>query len=141
MAHLSRSVATLRISGDELLPDEITKILGCQPTHGQIKGEVIVGKKTGRERVVKIGMWRLCAEDCEPENIDAQVSEMLNKLSNDLAVWKKLSEKYELDLFCGLFMEESNEGLAISPATLYSLGARGIELGLDIYDPVKDENA
>ena len=139
MAHLSRSVATLRISGDDLSPDAITKILGCQPTHGQIKGEVIVGKKTGRERIVKIGMWSLSASDSEPENIDAQVSEILAKLTDDLVAWKKLSEKHDIDLFCGLFMEASNEGLSISPATLNSLGARGIELALDIYGPDEAE--
>lgn len=94
MAHLARSVATLRISGDDLLPDEITNILGCEPTSGQVKGEVIVGKNTGRERVVKTGMWRLCASDSEPENLDQQVSELFNKVTNDLDRWKNLSAKY-----------------------------------------------
>ena len=84
-------------------------------------------------------MWSLSASDSEPENIDAQVSEILAKLTDDLVAWKKLSEKHDIDLFCGLFMEASNEGLSISPATLNSLGARGIELALDIYGPDEAE--
>jgi hypothetical protein len=35
-------------------------------------------------------------------------------------------------------MEEGNEGLSISPGNLIALGARGIELQLDIYAPRAD---
>jgi hypothetical protein len=44
-----------------------------------------------------------------------------------------LESKYRIDLFCGLFMEGTNEGLQISPETLHALGERGISLGLDMY--------
>lgn len=74
-----------------------------------------------------------------PENLDSQISELLNKLSSDLAVWKEIDSKFKIDLFVGLFMNESNEGLELSPASLKSLGERGILLGLDIYDPCEDE--
>jgi hypothetical protein len=38
-----------------------------------------------------------------------------------------------MDLYCGWFMEKENEGLGVSAMTLRELGARGIELPLDIY--------
>ena len=47
--------------------------------------------------------------------------------------------RYDVDLFCGLFMREGNEGLAISSKYLAELGARGIEIGLDIYAGDDDE--
>jgi len=43
--------------------------------------------------------------------------------------------RFEVDIFCGLFMGSSNEGLSLSPRTLSALGQCGIELGLDIYGP------
>jgi hypothetical protein len=142
MAQLDRSVATLRISGDDLDPVKISALLGHAATKQQIKGEVFVGKVTGRSRIAKFGMWRLEAADAEPENLDEQISEILNKLTHDRNIWNELSMKYTMDLFCGLFMKTSNEGLSISAESLKALGARGIELSLDIYAPYEvDEEA
>ena len=138
MAHLHLSVATLRIVSDDLVPERITKLLGCEPTDSQTKGQIIRGHKTGRERVTKIGMWRLKATDCEPEDLDKQVAELLGKLTQDLSIWASLSKQFAIDLFCGLFMEESNEGVEVSAETLMALGQRGIVLGLDIYGPIQE---
>lgn len=98
------------------------------------KGDVRVSKSTGKQYKRKSGHWSLVATECEPEDIDSQVSEILSKLPGDLAIWKELASKYHIDLFCGIFMEESNEGMDISPRTLEELGKRGITLALDIYD-------
>jgi len=139
MARIARSVAALRISGDDLVPADITKVLGCEPSFAHIKGESIVGKNTGKVRITKSGIWNLKASECIPENLDAQISELLSKLSTDLEVWKEINSKFTIDLFVGLFMNESNEGLEISPTSLKNLGEREILLGLDIYDPCDDE--
>jgi hypothetical protein len=139
MAHLDRSVAALRISGDDLDPTEITKALGCEPTRGQRKGDVLTGKKTGISRTVKFGMWLLQANDREPEDLNGQIAELLDRLNPSLDVWASIALRYRMDLFCGLFMHESNEGAAISAASLAALGQRGIELSLDIYSPTAEE--
>lgn len=133
MAQVHRSVTTLRISGDDLDPAEITRLLGCDPDSAQTKGEQIVGRNTGSIRVASVGMWRLFAIEREPEDLDGQIGELLSKLTDDLNVWRAIAGKYRLDLFCGLFMRGGNEGLSIAPDSLAALGARQIELGLDIY--------
>lgn len=127
------SAVTLRIIGDDLLPHEITDLLGVSPTRAQTKGDEIVGKTTGQIRIAKAGMWRLSTLDREPEDIDGQIREILSLTTSDLAVWRNITERYRADLFCGLFVRVSNEGLSISAASLEALGARGIELSLDIY--------
>jgi hypothetical protein len=134
MASVHRSVATLRIRGDDLDPVEISRLLGCNPTFGQTKGERIVGRSIAAVRIARGGLWRLCAADREPEDLDDQIAELLSKPTDNLGVWNWIAERYELDLFCGVFMKESNEGLSISPQSLAALGLRHIELGLDIYD-------
>lgn len=136
MAHLARSVATLRIAGDDLVPEEVSAILGAEPTHAQRKGQELVSKSG--TRIAKFGHWRLEAKDREPEDIDGQVTELLSGLSSDLGAWRALGERFDIDLFCGWFMNESNEGVSVSPSTLGLLSARGIELSLDIYAPTTD---
>lgn len=137
MAHMHRSVATLRMMGDDLVPSEVSALLGAVPTFAQYKGQEIV-TSAGRVRVAKFGQWRLEATDAEPENLDAQVEEILGKLNQDLSVWKTLGASFQIDLFCGWFMKENNEGVAVSPSTLQALGSRGITLALDIYGPTDD---
>jgi hypothetical protein len=132
MVTLARSVATLRIIGDSLVPDDVTRALGAAPSASELKGQELHGKE-GRVRTSKFGAWRLHASETSPADLDAQVAEILSKLSSDLRVWAELSAKFDVDLFCGWFMEEENEGLGVSPQTLRSLGERGIELSLDIY--------
>jgi len=139
MAHLHKSAVTLRISGDDLIPDEISRLLGASPTDAQTRCDKIVGKKTGHVRIAKWGMWRLCAPDREPEDMDGQIQEILSQATGDLAVWLSITKEYHADLFCGLFMRVGNEGLTISSQSLAALGARGIEMGLDIYKGNDDE--
>ncbi len=139
MAQLDRSLATLRIAGDDLQPAEISALLGHAASKEQVKGEVFVGKVTGRSRTAKAGMWRLEATDASPEDLDGQIAEVLGKLTGDLSVWAQIAKRYEVDLFCGLFMKVSNEGLSISAESLKALGERGIELSLDIYGPDEPE--
>jgi hypothetical protein len=132
---MQRSAATLRIVGDDLIPAEVSSLLGCASTTAQKKGEVLIGKKTGTERIARIGMWRLQSTDREPENLDGQIEEILDKVTGDIETWKALTRRFRVDLFCGLFMCGGNEGLAISPSALFALGQRGIELALDVYGP------
>ena len=85
--------------------------------------------------VCNIFIIPLFIQCAEPGNIDSQIFEILNKLNSDLTVWKSISNKYDIDLFCGLFMEKGIEGLTIYPKALKALGERGIEIGFDIYGP------
>ena len=139
MAQVQRTVVTLRIGSEDLIPDEITRLLGATPTKTQTKGEKIVGKNTGHVRIAKAGMWRLSASDCEPEDMDGQIEEILSQTTNDLAVWRSIGEKHQIDLFCGLFLGVSNEGMSLSAKSLAALGERGIELALDIYSGHDDD--
>jgi hypothetical protein len=134
MAQMHKSVATLRIVGDDLVPTDVSRLLNCTPTTAQKKGDVIVGK-SGLQRIARNGMWSLQSEDQQPENLDGQIEEILGKLTANMEVWQTLARRFRLDLFCGLFMSGGNEGLSISPTSLLSLGQRGILLGLDIYGP------
>ena len=78
-------------------------------------------------------MWSLKSEEREPANLDRQIAEILAKVTSDLEIWASLRRNFRLDLFCGLFLHQENEGLAVSPESLFALGERGIQLSLDVY--------
>jgi hypothetical protein len=133
MGAIDHSVATLRLFGDDLVPDEISALLGASPTVSHRKGQELIGSKTGIARIAKTGSWRLSAARREPEDLESQIFEILGQLTQDLTAWESLA-RFQPDLFCGLFMGSSNDGLPLSAKALLALGQRGIALGLDIYD-------
>lgn len=130
MAHLERSVASLRIMGDELVPEEISRLLNAVPTSAYAKGQKLPSGVATR----RSGMWRLSAKETEPEDLDNQVSELLSHVTSDLSVWGDITTRFRVDLFCGWFLGSGNEGVEISPKTMLALGQRGIMLSLDIYE-------
>jgi len=133
MPTLQRSMITLRITGDDLVPKEVSDLLACLPTASYQKGDVLVGKKSKTRNIAKFGNWLLTVPPREPADFDAQIAFVLSQLTTDLAVWKALSQRHYIGLFCGLFMAASNEGTSISATSLAALASRGISLELDIY--------
>lgn len=132
MGPVERSKASLRIGGDDLDPDEITALLGCSPSFARTKGKPI---KAGSDFPSPSGGWNLHATQASPEDLDSQIAELLGMLTEDIQVWAEIGRRFNLDLFCGLFMSQDNQGLTISVASLDALSRRGIQLSLDIYAP------
>ena len=122
--------------GDDLVPVEVTALLGTSPTAAHIKGETgdhVVGPKVGDVRVARSGIWMLDAADREPEDMNGQIQELLSRMTSDLLVWLSITKRFRVDLFCGLWLTGSESGMTLSPKSLAALGERGIELGLCIY--------
>ena len=136
-AVVEKSAATLRIQGDDLIPDEIARLLGVEPMFSQTPGEEVISPATGKPRIAKYGVWQIYSEEKTPSDVDGQVQELLGQLPGDLALWRKLATKYQLNLFCGVFLGSDNESLYMAPSTLMALGERGIEISLDIYGPLQ----
>ena len=143
MAEIRLSVVTLRIMGDDLVPDEINALLGASPTRAWVKGETgkhVVGPKVGDVRVARSSIWRLDASDREPEDMNGQIREILSRMTSDLSVWQGITKRFRVDLFCGLWMDGSDCGLTLSPESLAALGERGIKLAMCIYGDNDDES-
>jgi len=130
-----KSAATLRIIGDDLVPEEITRVLHCEPTRAAIKGQVIRGKSSRRERTARSGSWCLEVADRTPDDLNGQIMEIMGRVNRDPEVWASLAKRFRLDIFCGLFMAKTGEGLSLSPEALLALGTRQIELDLCLYGP------
>ena len=138
MPNLHHSCAALRIGGDSLKPDAISRVLGCSPTLGCVKGQIEPSK--GKAIVRETGVWHLDAVEQQPGNLDAHVAELFGRVNNELSAWATLSGDYKIDLFCVYFMGEADELVQASAETLKVLGDRGIKLGLHIYSPAKEDD-
>jgi Domain of unknown function (DUF4279) len=138
MPSLHHSFAALRIGGDSLKPDEISRILGCSPTLSCVKGQIEPSK--GKTIVRETGGWHLDAIGQQPGDVNAHVAQLFRQVNNDVSAWAALSGEYETDLFCVYFMSEADEGLEVATETLKVLGDRGIKLELRIYSPAKEND-
>ena len=122
--------------GDDLDPDKVSILLGQKPTRSEFKGDVHVGQVTGQKLVAKTGGWRLRASKNLDGDLDAQLVEILGMLTTDLAVWRDLTARFEVDFFCGIFLKTSNDGLSLKASTIQMLGERRLRLELDIYESI-----
>lgn len=136
MPYLRHSSAALRITGDSLNPDAISRLLGCRPTLGHVKGQIEPSK--GKPIIRESGAWQLDAAGQQPGNLDGHVAELFGRVNNALPAWATLSREHKTELLCVYFTGDANEVAQASAKTLKILGDRGINLGLRIYSPTEE---
>lgn len=136
---VDESTATLRILGDDLDPDEITELLNFPPTVARRKGDVRVGKRTKKEYKARTGQWHVESPRGNGD-LDQHIRWIIDALSTDQEIWDSIKARYDLDLFCGLFLEDWNRGTGITAELMSELGRRGIDLSLDIYSHTPDDD-
>lgn len=87
----------------------------------------------------KTGAWILDADPSETGDFDSQISQLFAQIPIETDAWLALGNRFEIDIYCGWFMHESNEGVAISPQSLLMLCERNIALSVEIYASRDDE--
>ena len=120
MASISRSTITLRIFGVDLDPEELSQLLGCAPSAAAKTGDVNP-RPLGGSRIVREGYWRLEYSESDAADLEEKVEGLLGKLTSDVAVWRRITGQYKVDIFCGLFLDSWNEGFGLSPRVVKGL--------------------
>lgn len=138
MAEINRTAASLRFFGDDLVPEEITRLLGSHPSDIALKGAPREWPN-GKSTIAKTGKWLRKVPDRVPGDLSGQIRELTTGLTEDLAIWRDLSRRFEGNIFIGLFMANGNEGCDLSPDILSLLSDRGLSLQLDVYGPFEIE--
>jgi hypothetical protein len=111
---------TLRIGADENLDfDAISRQLAAEPSF------------TNRRSTYAV--WGLQTNLPESTDLEDHVTNILERVTNDLGVWDRLAAITRIDLFVGVMCDRLNVGFSLSPTTTTALGERGIALGFDIY--------
>lgn len=74
-----------------------------------------------------------CTDDVDVED---GIKMLLNQLPSDPTIWQSLKSTYSVDIFVGIFLEESNRMFQIPPDVSEMLADRGLNLVFDVYyDP------
>jgi hypothetical protein len=99
---------TLRFFGDDLDPEYLTERLGCPPDDFSVKGDTATSE-SGATSVSATGRWLLRASDLYANDIEMQIAELLDTVTDDLTVWHDVTTRYQADMVVGLFMQAGNE--------------------------------
>jgi hypothetical protein len=123
----------LRVCGDELDPEEVTRLMGRAPTRSQRKGQPVLDSSGQVKRLARTGSWLL--DFClSPEATIAEgIESLLGSLANDKELWVALGKRFRVDCLCDVSIRGVNQGFVLPAQTLEMLTERNIELGVDIY--------
>jgi hypothetical protein len=132
---------TLRIVGENLVPEEITAVMGREPDDAHQKDKPLYRRDGTLMRIPKSGGWRavLRPDSTDEWSCGEAILELLATIPSDVSVWHALTEKYTVELFVGLKIPDTNREFYLSPKLLAYLGERNIGVGFDIYYEVETE--
>jgi hypothetical protein len=123
---VDRWKVALRVFGEELDPDHISAMLGCEPSSAERRGNPFP----------KHGRWLLEVDsrDCgENDDVDDGIRMLLARLPSDTDLWVSLTSTYRIDISCGIFLEAANRGFGITAEVSSMLSDRNLEIGYDLY--------
>jgi Domain of unknown function (DUF4279) len=131
--HPDRATLCLRVCGDDLDPDLVTRILGVVPSRSQRKGQPVLSSAGEPKRIARTGSWLLARPVSHDRTLDDEIESLLDSLPQTAQTWATLRERYRVDLICDVFVRGVNQGFELSPRVLELMGRFGISLGIDIF--------
>jgi len=131
----------LRVFGDDLDPDEVTRVLGHAPSRSERKGERVEAVAGLTARIARTGSWTLHYAIEPKATIEEGIQKLLEDLPSDDAIWQSLAQRHKIDLFCDVFVRGVNQGFVLAPNILELLGRRRIGLAIDIFCEPDPEQA
>ncbi len=136
MDNLHRASVTLLIHGDDLVPEELTSLMGRQPMIGARKGGTFPGHN-GREVTARTGKWILGTGYREPPCIDQQINELLSSFPAGADLWQDLTTRFDCYVTVGVYFDDDSwtGGIVLEAQTLRMLGERGLAIDFDMYAP------
>jgi hypothetical protein len=127
MAELDHTIVHIRFSGVNLDPKKVGELLGfikSKSTRSTVKR-----LKSGRV------VWSIELESNENLPLEKKIEALLAEFTNEISVWKQVTENIRADIFCGLFLDEWNCGFELTTRLMKELSDRNLKIGFDIYSP------
>jgi hypothetical protein len=126
---------SLSLTGEDLVPKEVTAIMRREPHRALQKGKPLYRKDGSLKRIPKNGVWSIILEPGDTDEWDCgeAMLELLATLPSDAGLWRDLASRYKISFFVGLRMTRANKGIEFTPEFLMYLGERRISAGFDIY--------
>lgn len=125
------------IYGEELIPEEVSELLGLNPTHAHRKGD---RKKPSSSHVFKTGVWIFELRGGAPKGPEELTVALLDRLPPTESVWTELASRYRVELRYGLHLNSWNRGFDISQRVVEKIAEIHATVGFDIYAILEDED-
>jgi Domain of unknown function (DUF4279) len=125
----------VRISGEALEPENISRLLALKPTRTHLRGESRSRHGKAAELSWKESLWLLQSPLDASGDPAEQLKWLLDVLEPKSSLIKTLAKDYQLDLFCGFSSASGQGGFKLDANTLRRLADLGIPLTLDLYPP------
>jgi Domain of unknown function (DUF4279) len=118
--------ASLRISGDGLGMDEISRTLGLTPTHTHRKGE----PHGNGSRSQSIWIFEPAIDRTRP--LDEHIMALWNAIRPHIPYLRELKQKFHVDIFCGYRSNSDNAGFEVDYRCLGSFAELEIPFGVSV---------
>ena len=119
----------LAIYGEGLIPDEITALLGCQPTDSHIKGE----KKGPRSPGYSTGAWFLKVRGEPPNTPEILTRKLLMMVPSSPEIWEQLKTRFDVQIRYGIHISGWNKGFGLPNDLIDRISVLRADVGFDIY--------
>jgi hypothetical protein len=124
---------SIEFYGDELDPEELTRLLGSEPSWSSKVGE---RRKlsNGETQIMDHGKWLIdYGKEISSVIVEEQIASLLDKMTDDPAIWHDLTSRYDTRVSCGIYINSFNEKFELSEAILKRLSDRHLKISMDIF--------
>lgn len=127
---IDRLEIALRVTGDDLDPERITRMLGVAPTFAGRKGEDV--DHAGVPVTQRTGSWTYALPASPEWELGDAIDTLLEQLPPDPALWESLACWAEVEVVCELYVHDIDRAASLPPDTLARLSERRLALRLEI---------
>jgi hypothetical protein len=127
---IDRLEIELRVTGDDLDPERITRMLNANPTGAARKGEAI--DHHGVPVAQRTGIWSYVLPASPEWELGDAIDTLLEQFPADPALWESLAGWAEVVVVCGLYVHDIDRAANLEPDTLARLAERRLSLRLEI---------
>lgn len=126
---IPRINVAFRITGFDCDPDDVTQCLGVEPSATWRIGDLIEPSTVRR----KSNGWVLSAPLIDPLDIEVQIKWLLDQLPVDLRRMSQVTDRWDAELSCALYIKDQAPALALSSETVQRLADLAAEFDADLY--------
>ena len=121
---------TLALYGEDLDPEEITKLLGVEPTSAHRRGDT----RSRGARPYPKGAWFLKLVGTPPRGPAELLEDLLERVPPaSVALWQGLRQRFDVQVRFGIFLEAWNRGFGVPARQLEQLSLIVNSFEFDIY--------